>query len=455
MRDFHCPGRSPVLATNGMAATSMPAATLAALDVLRGRRQCAGCRDRRRAPCYAWWSRSPPASAATVSASTRPPATSKVDRAERLRPRARGGDAGLRSRQRHRPQWSIPRAHAVTVPGAISAWETLTGRAWHARGWTSCCSRRSATPRKAGRCIRASPPTGPRPAGKLRSNGGPTRFLPDGAAPRRRRPLRPAGAGADAARRSPRHGARAFYEGEVAADIVATLRARGGLHTEEDFAAGLHRAEFVEPISIGWRGYEVFQCPPNGQGMHVLQILGMLGGFDDARAGAAQRRRAPPPHRGGAAGLSRPRRLPGRPVAGRMCRSRSCSTASLSRGAARPDPRRRARCSTCRRPGEARLPAHPRTRSISAWWTRTATRAPSSTRCSRASARGILAEASGVMLQNRGFGFRLQRGHPNCIAPNKRPMHTIIPGMVMKDGEAIMPYGVMGGHFQPMGQSCS
>jgi len=57
------------------------------------------------------------------------------------------------------------------------------------------------------------------------------------------------------------------------------------------------------------------------------------------------------------------------------------------------------------------------------------------------------------MLQNRGFGFRLERGHPNCIAPNKRPMHTIIPGMVTENGEAVMPYGVMGGHFQPMGQT--
>ena len=63
-----------------------------------------------------------------------------------------------------------------------------------------------------------------------------------------------------------RHGAKAFYEGPVAADMVATLRARGGLHTEEDFAAGLPNAEFVEPITLNWHGYDVYQCPPNGQG---------------------------------------------------------------------------------------------------------------------------------------------------------------------------------------------
>ena len=135
----------------------------------------------------------------------------------------------------------------------------------------------------AGRCIPIVAWSWKRLEAKLRKNGTHA-FLPNGVAPNAGDIFRNP-ALAETLRGVARHGAKAFYEGAVAADIVATLRARGGLHTEEDFAAGLANAEFVEPITLNWRGYDVYQCPPNGQGIVALMILGMLGGLQSAPDG--------------------------------------------------------------------------------------------------------------------------------------------------------------------------
>jgi gamma-glutamyltranspeptidase/glutathione hydrolase len=446
-RDFHAPGRSAVYATRGMAATSMPIATWTALDVLR---QGGNALDAAIAACavlcvvepqstgiggdcFCLYAPAGTGKVVAMNGSGRAPAAATPEAL-----RARGVDA-LRQTS----------PHAVTVPGAISAWEALN----------SAYGRKPLGEllRPAIRCAEEGWPVHARVAAdwvaaadKLRGNEAASRhFLRDGAPlsvgerfvqPALGRTLR-----AIAER-----GAVAFYEGEIAADMVATLRALGGLHTEEDFHNGLRAAEFVTPISIPWRGMEVFQCPPNGSGLLVLMLLGILDGFETPEAGPVSAERfhrhieaARLVYRDRDAFLADPAQAEV-PVA----KLTSPDYLAALRGLIRDDRAMREMPPA----GQADWARHRDTVYLCVV-------DGEGNACSfinslfESFGSGILAERTGVMLHNRGYGFRLQEGHPNCIAPNKRPMHTIIPGMVMKDGECIMPYGVMGGHFQPMGQT--
>jgi gamma-glutamyltranspeptidase/glutathione hydrolase len=445
MRDFHFPGRSPVVAANGMAATSMPSATLAAIDVLRAGGNALDAAVAAVAvlcvvepmstgiggDCFCLYAPAGRKQVIALNGSGRAPAAASIDWYERH------GIAALENIS----------AHAVTVPGAISAWETLLA-AHGTKGLDELL--RPAI----GYAERGFPVSSrvskewANLAPKLQQTGA-ARFLPGGSAPRfGDRFVQPELA--VTLKAIAKGGAKAFYEGPVAADIVATLRSRGGLHTEADFAAGRTAAQFVDPITIRWNGRDVWQCPPNGQGIVVLMILGQLEGFGPAPDGPLGTTRwhrhieaARLAYRDRDAFVADPSQVDV-PVRKLLDRGYLEAMRRLIRDDAvlRQMPA----------PGEAGLPVHADTVYL-------CTVDRDGNACSfinslfQGFGSAILAEKSGVMLQNRGFGFRLQRGHPNCIAPNKRPMHTIIPGMVTQGGEAIMPYGVMGGHFQPMGQS--
>ena len=442
MRDIHLPGRSPVYATHAMAATSMPAATLTALDVLRAggnaldaavaavavlsviEPQSTGIGG----DCFCLW-KQPGKPVVALNGSGRAPAAATIDWFEAQ---------GIGEIEETGP-------HSVTVPGAVGAWETLLA-AHGTKGLDELLQ-------PAIRFAAEGWPVHHRVAfdwallaDKLRRNGAEA-FLPGGQAPK-------AGdvfvqpALAQTLRTIAAKGARGFYEGAVAADIVATLRRRGGLHTEADFAAGRTAAQFVDPIRTDWRGYEVWQCPPNGSGLMVLMLLGILDGFETA------------------AGPLDPARLHRHIEAARLVyRDRDAFIADPSQADVpvqdllNPaylrelhgliDPARTLRMP---RAGETALPVHRDTVYLCVV-DRDGNACSFINSLFKGFGSGILAAESGVMLQNRGAGFVVERGHPNCIAPDKRPMHTIIPGMLTKDGEAVMPFGVMGGHFQPMGQT--
>ena len=443
MRDFQLPGRSPVYATTGMAATSMPQATLTALDVLRAGGNAMDAAIAAVATlcviepastgiggdCFCLYAPAGENKVYALNGSGRAPAAANIDFYEQAQMRAPVNTS----------------AHSVTVPGAISAWETLLGR-FGSKGLDELL-------RPAIGMAEHGWPVHPKVASDWAGSveklklGGADAFLPNGMAPKVgdifvQKNL------AETMKKIARDGSRAFYEGSVAADIVATLRARGGLHTEEDFFNGRTAAQFVDPITLGWNGYDVWQCPPNGQGLLALMMLGILEGFGDAPDGPAgvirTHRHLEAMHlvyRDRDAFLADPGQV-AVDVAGLLDRRYLNDLRKLIRDdgvMAMP-------------PAGSALPVHADTIYLCVV-------DKDGNACSfinslfQGFGSGILAPNAGVMLQNRGFGFRYQRGHPNCIAPNKRPMHTIIPGMVTLDGRAVMPYGVMGGHYQPVGHS--
>ena len=441
MRDFHLPGRSPVFANNGMAATSMPAATLVAVDVLR---QGGNALDAAVA-------------AAAVLAVIEPQSTGIAGDCFCLYAPAKGGVIAMNGSGRAPAAASIDwyeaqgmtaltplSPHCVTIPGAVSAWETLLA-AHGTKGLDELL-------RPAIGLAEHGHPVTPRVAfdwaeceGKLAA-GGAEDFWP---VPKPGDLLRQPEL-AETLKKIAKHGSRAFYEGEVAADMVATLRARGGLHTEQDFAEGRTGAEFVTPITTKYRDHDVWQCPPNGSGMVTLMLLGIMRGFDPAPEGPLSALRlhrhieaARLAYRDRDAFLADPAQVDV-PV-GRLTGEDYLSglRALIRDDVAMP---------VMPLAGEKLLPPHKDTVYLSVV-DRDGNACSFINSIFESFGSGIRAPKAGVFLHNRGFSFRLERGHPNCIAPRKRPMHTIIPGMLTKDGRAVMPYGVMGGHFQPMGQS--
>jgi len=235
-----------------------------------------------------------------------------------------------------------------------------------------------------------------------------------------------------------------FYRGAVAEDIVGHLNSLGGGHDMDDFANAA--GQYVTPVKTTYRGYEVHQCPPNGQGIIALLMLNILAdlGLDKLDP------------------LS-PERLHLFIEAGRL--------AYGQRDALISDPDQvdvpvemllsADHAAQLRRqivPGKASigLPPEELAHSDTVYLCvvdkdRNAVSFINSLFQSFGS--GLVAPKSGVILQNRGFSFNLTPGHPNCVAPNKRPMHTIIPGMLTKGDRAVMPFGVMGGHYQAFGHA--
>lgn len=235
-------------------------------------------------------------------------------------------------------------------------------------------------------------------------------------------------------------GAAALYTGKLAEQIGSFAASTGGWLSASDLAH--HTSSWVEPIHASYRGYDVWEIPPNGQGLATLIALNILAGFDMAgiaRDSAqsyhlqieAMKLAFADAHRY----IADPEHAPV-PLAALLSREYAA--------------RRRALI------GERALqPAHgePLAGDTAYLCVADADGMMVSLIESTFSGfgGGIVVPGTGIALQNRGAGFRLEPDHPNVLAPGKRPYHTIIPGFLTRDGQPIGPFGVMGGHMQPQG----
>lgn len=440
MRDFQLPGRSPVHSLHGMAASSHPLATLTALDVLRTGGNAmdaavAACAVQCvvepqstgiGGDCFALYAPRGSADIVAYNGSGRAPAA------------ADGGwyaERGIRAIDRCSP-------HAVTVPGAVDAWarliadhgsrelgELLQPAIRHARDGYPVYSR-TADDWACERAVLA------------RKANTRALFMPDGRVPGvgevHRQPLLAATLQAVAER-----GRDAFYFGAVAEDIVSHLQSLGGLHTFEDFATA--SGEYVTPIATDYRGARVYECPPNGQGLAALLMLNVLDGLavDPGAPGSAARFHLQMEAKR-LAYAARDRWIAD-PAHGEVPVASLLSGVHAAQLRAAID---RSHAMDALPPSA--LPAHNDTvylcvvdRDLNAVSFINSLFHPFGS--------GIMSPRTGVMLQSRGCGFVLDPAHPNCIGPRKRPLHTIIPGLLVQGERAVMPFGVMGGHYQAVG----
>jgi gamma-glutamyltranspeptidase/glutathione hydrolase len=437
MRDFHFPGRSAVFADNGAVATSHPLAAQAAIEILKSGGNAmdaaiAGgillgiCEPQMTGiggDCFVLFSPAGRDDVLAMNGSGVAPAA--ID-AALLRD---GGHTTVPLRH----------AHAVTVPGAIDAFCQLSN------DWGKLGLDRILAPSI--HYAETGVPVAPRVAAdwvglihELHETALPY-FSKSGTAPRvGDRYSHPQLA--QVLKKIATHGRDGFYTGEVAQDMVDTLRSLGGTHAIDDFAQ--QTAFYTNPIKGSYRGLDLYEHPPNGQGATAILMGNMLKNFDlddldpigverthiEAEVAklaydARNRFIADPSEANATERMVSPETA--KSLAELVKMDRVIENAHIITEAVHKD--------------TIYITVVDRDRmSVSLIYS-----------IFHGFGSGIASRKYGVLFQNRGAGFTLAQGHPNELRGGARPMHTIIPAMLGKDGVPVMPFGVMGGQYQSNG----
>lgn len=241
-------------------------------------------------------------------------------------------------------------------------------------------------------------------------------------------------------------GRNAFYKGDIARTIAAYMKRNGGFLTYEDLAS--HKSEWVEPVSANYRGYDVWELPPNGQGIAALQILNVLEGYDLRSAGFGSTEHL---HY--------------------FIEAKKLAFEDRAKFYADPDFRKipveeliskeyaekRRKLIGENRAAQSYPDGNPALEKGDTIYLTTADGEGNMVSLIQSNymglGSGMTPEGLGFVLQDRGALFTLREGEFNTYAPGKRPFHTIIPAFITKDGKPFVSFGVMGGSMQPQGHA--
>lgn len=229
-----------------------------------------------------------------------------------------------------------------------------------------------------------------------------------------------------------------FYRGEVADAIGAFSQATGGYIRQSDLAA--YRAEWVDPISIDYRGYKIWELPPNGHGIVALMALNILKGIkldakDSVETYHNEIEAMKLAYADGRKYVADPRYMKAQVAQLLADEYTAKRRALIGHDALLPEPGDPFCGGTvylCAADGEGNMVSYIQSNFMGF-------------------GSGIVVPGYGIALNDRGAGFSLDPQHDDYLAPLKKPYHTIIPGFLTKDGEAVGPFGVMGGFMQPQG----
>jgi gamma-glutamyltranspeptidase/glutathione hydrolase len=341
--------------------------------------------------------------------------------------------------------WSMPTTgiHTVTVPGAVDGWDKMH-RKFGRLPWRDLFQPAIYYARHGFPVTEIIQYDWEASTGKLSRDANANRvFLKDGQAPKVGEVFRnPELAGAFEALAN--EGAQAFYRGPITEAILQTSRRLGGTLTAQDFAE--FQSEWVQPISTGYRGWTVYQLPPNGQGVGTLEMLNIMEQFpipeyaqNSAEAFHYKIEAQKLAYQDLLRWVGDPR-LAKVPTEGLISKEYARERAKLV------DPKH-ARCDPA--PGDP--PGHGNTVYLSVVdaegnivsWIQS---------ISDIFGSGVVVDGMGFHLHDRAGGFSFDPSHPNALAPHKRPFHTIIPGFMEKDGVQI-GFGIMRGMNQAQAQA--